>query len=319
MGSSNPSRVQLDVAASRHSPYTASQRNAQRKPRLALSTRSSSSSSQASPQSSTTGTPLKPTVSMLEEFEVEGLLGTGVPRSNSTQTGELSRSTTYQGSGFFQPYSPAATPTTSLGSISSTSHRGVPLSRTSTATTILEFPNGPTDPSYGTFDNSHISFSELGGLDSIDESVDEGSWVDTAEELSHGARPTLDMAFRCPLSDEYDSDDNVGMDATIIGLPLTYRDSTDTISYASSESASVSDTSPSSSEGSPRKRIWEISPDQYVPRPKGIPAQSVPSVLEIGMQWEREHQAELRSKGGNAANAAIGHTRRVYGDAQYLN
>lgn len=254
---------------------------------------------------------------MLEEFEVEGLLGTSVHRSNSTQTSSLSRSTTFQGSGFFQPHPFAVSPTPSLGSISLTSHRGVPLSRTSTATTILEFPDGPTDPSYGTFDHSYGSFSELGRLDSIDESIDEGSWVDTAQELRKGDRLPLDMAFRSPL-DEYDSDDNLDMGATITGLPLTYRNSSDTIS-ASSESASTSDVSPSSSEGSPRKRIWEISPEQYVPRPRGVPASSVPSVLEIGMQWEREHQTEFRSKGGNFAGAATGHIRRVHGDAQYMN
>jgi hypothetical protein len=269
-----------------------------------------------SPQSSL-GASLKPTVSMLDEFEVEGLLGECIPRSDSTQTTRLSQSVTDGASDPFQPCPLTTTSRISVRNTSTHSLKGRPLSRlSSTATTVLEFPNGPTDPSYGTLDASPSCFSGSDFESVGTEFLDDGSWIDTAQELGYAACPTSDMTFRCPLPDEYDSDDNSDMKATIVPSLLTYLDSNDSIS--SDPSATTSDT-PLSSGGFPRKRIWESRPDEYVPRPKGAPAQSVASVLEIGMQWEREQQGGSKGGGNVFANAAIGRIRRVHGDAQYMN
>ncbi|KAG8691885.1 hypothetical protein FRC11_006466 [Ceratobasidium sp. 423] len=255
---------------------------------------------------------------MVEEFEVEGLLGT-IHRNDSIQSAQTFHSAL---SGDSQLFQSCHSSFMSMGppQAASTGSKGAPLTRTSTAATVLEFPEGPTDPSYGTFDITLPSVAEFSDTDSIDSRITgEDSWVDTAQDMdpSTAARPTLDMAFRCPLPDGHDSDDDIGMNTTIVPPPLSYHDSTDTSSSPSTD-PSTSDLS-LPSQASPRKRIWEVSPEEYVPRPKGLPARSVPSVLEIGMQWEREQQGRARMRGANPANPAVGRTRRIHGDAQYMN
>ncbi|CAE6519998.1 unnamed protein product [Rhizoctonia solani] len=321
MGTSAPMRTPLDAASARHTPYAASQRNTLRKHKPESNSQSSSSSrlsraSSGSSRSSLSRACLRPTASMVEEFEVEGLLGT-IHRSDSIQSAQTFHSALSGESELFQSchssFMSAGPP-----QVASTSSKAAPLTRTSTAATVLEFPDGPAGRSYGTFDITLPSVAEFSDTDSIDSRITgEDSWVDTAQEMDHSiiARPTLNMAFRCPLPDGPDSDDDAGMDTTIIPPPLSYHDSTDTSSSPSS-GPSTSDLS-LPSQDSPRKRIWEVSPEEYVPRPKGLPARSVPSVLEIGMQWEREQQGRARTRGG--ANPTVGRARRIYGDAQYMN
>ncbi|CAE6476160.1 unnamed protein product [Rhizoctonia solani] len=318
-GSSPPKRTPLD-ASSRHSPYTPIQRNTSRKHKPSSNSQSSSSSwlsrvSSSSSRSSLSRASLRPTASMIEEFEVEGLLGT-IHRSDSIQSAQTFHSALSGDSQLFQScHSSFVSP---LQGDSHSYSKGAPLSRTSTAATILEFPEGPTDPSYGTFDITLPPMQEFSDSESTDSRMTgEDSWIDTAEEMdaSMVKPPILNMTFRSPLPDAPDSDeddDDVGMDTTIVPLPLSYRDSIQSSTSCSSSIPSTSDLS-FSSEEAPRKRIWEVSPDDYVPRPKGIPARSVASVLEIGIQWEREQQ------GRAAPSPAVGRIRRIHGDAQYMN
>ncbi|KAJ1310093.1 hypothetical protein OPQ81_006840 [Rhizoctonia solani] len=323
-GSSAPIRTPLDAASARHSPYSSSQRNTSRKPKSDSISQSSSSSwlsrvSSGSSRSSLSRACLRPTASMVEEFEVEGLLGT-IHRSDSIQSAQTFHSALSGDSQLFQSCHSSFMSTSSRPGPGTGTSKGAPLSRTNTAATVLEFPEGPTDPSYGTFDIKLPRLTELSDTESIDSlTTGEESWVDTAQEMDTSITlPPLDMTFRSPLPDGPDSDDDAGMDATLIPVPLTYHDSTDSAS-CSSAAPSSSDLS-LSSQDSPRKRIWEIAPEDYVPRPKGIPARSVASVLEIGMQWEREHQGRTRTRGGESpANPVVGRIRRIYGDAQYMN
>ncbi|CAE6347760.1 unnamed protein product [Rhizoctonia solani] len=323
-GSSAHKRTPLDAASARHSPYAVVQRNNPRKPKSDTNSQSSSSSwlsrvSSGSSRSSLSRASLRPTASMVEEFEVEGLLGT-IHRSDSIQSAQTFHSALSGDSQLFQ--SCHSSFISSLQGDSASCSKGAPLSRTSTAATILEFPEGPADPSYGTFDITLQPLPEFSDSESTDSrTTGEDSWIDTAQEMdvSFMRPPTLNMTFRSPLPDEPDSDDDAGMDTTIIPLPLTYHDSIETTS-SSSSAPSASDLSLSSDEG-PRRRIWEVSPDDYVPRPKGIPARSVASVLEIGMQWEREQQGGgARTRGpGSPPGPAVGRIRRIHGDAQYMN
>ncbi|KDN51602.1 hypothetical protein RSAG8_00147, partial [Rhizoctonia solani AG-8 WAC10335] len=255
---------------------------------------------------------------MIEEFEVEGLLGT-IHRSDSIQSAQTFHSALSSESHLFQSCNSSFISTGPLRAAPTGRSKGAPLTRTSPTATVLEFPDGPTDPSYGTFDIKLPSLAEFSDTDSIDSRISgEDSWVDTAQEMdTNVAIPhPLDKAFRSPLPDGPDSDDeDTGMDATLIPLPLMYHDSTD--------SASCSSAAPSSSDlslslqDSPRKRIWEVSPEEYLSRPKGMPARSVASVLEIGMQWERENQGGARTR--SPTSLAIGRVRRIHGDAQYMN
>jgi hypothetical protein len=256
---------------------------------------------------------------MVEEFEVEGLLET-IHRGDSIHSARSFHSALSDDSQLFQ--SCHSSFMSSLQGDGPSCSKAPPLSRTNTAATILEFPEGPADPSYGTFDIALHSMPEFSDSESTDSrTTGEDSWIDTAQEMdaSFMRPPTLNMAFRSPLPDEPDSDDDdAGMDTTIVPLPLTYHDSIETTSSSSFSAPSTSDLSLSSDEGS-RKRIWEVSPDDYVPRPKGIPARSVASVLEIGMQWERE-QGGGRTRGpGSPPSPAVGRIRRIHGDAQYMN
>lgn len=256
---------------------------------------------------------------MVEEFEVEGLLGT-IHRSDSIQSAQTFHSALSGDSQLFQSCHSSFMSTNTPQAASTSCSKAAPLSRTSTAATLLEFPQGPVGPSYGTFDIKLPPLAEFSDSESIDsQATGEESWVDTAQDMDASPilSPPLDMTFRSPLPDGADSDidDDTGMDATIIPLPLMYQDSTDSAS-CSSAAPSTSDLS-LSSQDSPRKRIWEITPEEYVPRPKGIPPRSVASVLEIGMQWERQHQGRTRTRGGE--NAAVGRIRRIYGDAQYMD
>ncbi|CAE7192228.1 unnamed protein product [Rhizoctonia solani] len=306
MGSSAPIRAPLEGASARHSPYAVSKRNPPRKHKSGSDSQSSGSSwlsrvSSSSSRTSLSRACLRPTTSMIEEFEVEGLLGS-IHRSDSIQSTESFHSALSSESHLFQ----------SCNSSFISTGKGAPLTRTSTTATLLEFPGGPRDPSYGTFDIRLPSVSELSDSDSFDSRMGEDSWVDTAREMP----PPLDMAFRSPLPTGHDSDDDDydGMDETIIPLPLVYHDSND--SACSSAAPSSSDLSLSTPE-SPRKRIWEVAAEEYVPRPKGAPVRSVASVLEIGMQWERENQGGRKPT--SPTNLAIGRIRRIHGDAQYMN
>ncbi|KAB5593685.1 hypothetical protein CTheo_2868 [Ceratobasidium theobromae] len=275
-----------------------------------------------SPRTSLLGASLKPTASMLEEFEVEELIGSCLSREDSVQSiraSSFSRSTTNGRSNLFQPHPLATTYTAPLGSTISYGSKES-LSRTSTMTTVLEFPDGPTDPSFGVFHDPRGSLPESDDFEKVDmKLLDDGSWVDTAQELQDDTSSALDMAFRSRLPDDYDSDDDANVTVTMTSVPLVYHDSTSTTSRGSSV---ITEETPSPPDDVPRKRIWETKPEHYVPRPKGVPAQSVASVLEIGMQWERESQGGLRSKGkgekGNS-NGAVGRIRRIHGDAQYMN
>ncbi|CAE6509420.1 unnamed protein product [Rhizoctonia solani] len=313
--SSAPVRTPLDAASARHSPYA----NTSRKSKSGSTSHSSSSSwlSRVSSGSSLSRACLRPTASMVEEFEVEGLLGT-IHRSDSVQSAQTFHSALSGDSHLFQSCNSSFMSEDPLEGASTGYSKSAPLSRTSTAATILEFSQGPTDPSYGTFDIRLPTVAEFSDSDSVySQTTGEDSWVDTAQEMA--MPPPLHMAFRSPLPAGHDSDDDdFGMDATIIPPPLTYHDSTDSAS-CSSAAPSSSDLSLDSPE-SPRKRIWEATPEEYVPRPKGVPARSVASVLEIGMQWEREHQVGARTRGTTSpTNPAVGRMRRIYGDAQYMN
>ncbi|CAE6523898.1 unnamed protein product [Rhizoctonia solani] len=319
-GSSAPRRAPLDA---RHAPYAATQRNTARKPKSGSDSQSSSSSwlsrvTSGTSRSSLSRACLRPTTSMIEEFEVEGLLGT-IYRSDSLQSTESFHSALSNESHLFQSCNSSFISTGPRQTAPTGCSKGAPLSRTSTAATVLEFPDGPTDPSYGTFDIKLPSLAEFSDSDSIDSRITgEDSWVDAAQDMDTSPMPlALDMTFRCPLP-AGDSDDEGGMDTTIIPPPLVYHDSTDSAS-CSSAAPSSSDLS-LSSPGSPRKRIWEVTPEEYVPRPKGIPVRSVASVLEIGMLWERENQGAGRTRGAaSPTNRAIGRVRRIHGDAQYMN
>ncbi|KAH7340568.1 hypothetical protein B0J17DRAFT_715774 [Rhizoctonia solani] len=252
-GSSAPVRTPLDAASARHSPYA----NTPRKTKSGSTSQSSSSSwlsrvSSGSSRSSLSRACLRPTASMVEEFEVEGLLGT-IHRSDSVQSAQTFHSALSSDSQLFQSCNSSF-----MSEGPSGYSKSAPLTRTSTAATVLEFSQGPTDPSYGTFDIRLPSVAEFSDSDSVySHTTGEDSWVDTAQEM---AMPLpLNMAFRSPLPGGHDSDDDdFGMDATIIPPPLTYHDSTDSAS-CSSAAPSSSDLSLSSPD-SPRKRIWEATP-----------------------------------------------------------
>ncbi|CUA75171.1 hypothetical protein RSOLAG22IIIB_01819 [Rhizoctonia solani] len=315
-GSSAPGRAPLEGASARHAPYAATQRKTPRKPKSGSDSQSSSSSwlsrVSSGSRSSLSRACLRPTTSMLEEFEVEGLLDS-IHRNDSVQSAQTFHSALSSESHLFQSCNSSFI--SAQPSLAGSSKRA-PLTRTSTSATLLEFPEGPTDPSYGTFDIKLPSLAEYSDSDSIDSRITgEDSWVEMDT-----MPPPLNMAFRSPLPAEPDSDEDedAGMEATIIPRPLIYHDSTDSAS-CSSAAPSTSDLSLSSPD-SPRKRIWEVSPEEYVPRPKGMPVRSVASVLEIGMQWERDNQGGGRTRGAaSPTNLAIGRIRRIHGDAQYMN
>ncbi|QRW27096.1 hypothetical protein RhiXN_01691 [Rhizoctonia solani] len=202
--------------------------------------------SSSSSRSSLSRASLRPTASMIEEFEVEGLLGT-IHRSDSIQSAQTFHSALSGDSQLFQScHSSFVSP---LQGDSRSYSKGAPLSRTSTAATILEFPEGPTDPSYGTFDITLPPMQEFSDSESTDSRMTgEDSWIDTAEEMdaSMVKPPILNMTFRSPLPDAPDSDedeDDVGMDTTIVPLPLSYRDSIQSSTSCSSSIPSTSDLS----------------------------------------------------------------------------
>ncbi|KAG9103022.1 hypothetical protein FRC06_000470 [Ceratobasidium sp. 370] len=311
---STPARVSAGKlgARVRHSPYPS---------RHSSTSKSSNYAGVSNPllkkpsRTSSAGASLRPTFSMLEEFEVEGLLGCGVSGQESVQS--LSRAPSSQDSlGYYPP------PTSSIDHLRGY-RQARPLARewsTATAVTILELPDGPgrEHPSCGMLGSLSGSSSES----SIDEDkVDEMSWVNTTSVPK--AIPYHFVALRS-FGDESETDsDNVSMEEIAIRLPLptplNIQDSTDTLS-SSSSSSPTTDGLPTPAESPIRKRIWEVRPEDYIPRPEGMPAQSVASVLEIGMQWERAHDVDSpRSKDEKRAIGAVGHIRRIHGDAQYMN
>ncbi|KAG8721924.1 hypothetical protein FRC08_008900 [Ceratobasidium sp. 394] len=311
-----PARLSAGKLGVRHSPYPSRHSSTSKssdytgvsKPLLKKSSRTSS------------GASLQPTFSMIEEFEVEGLLGSGVSGQESVQS--LSRASSISPSQESLSYYPP--PTSSIDHLRGYRQASArPLTRewsTATAATVLELPNGPgwEHPSCGVLG----SFSGSSSESSIsEEKVDEMSWVHATPNLK--TIPHRFAAFRS-FGDESETDsDNVSMEEIAIRVPLptplNIQDSTDTLS-SSSSSSPTTDGLPTPAESPARQRIWEVRPEDYVPRPAGMPARTVASVLEIGMQWERAHDAETpRSKDEKRAIGAVGRIRRIYGDAQYMN
>ncbi|KAG8746565.1 hypothetical protein FRC10_004417 [Ceratobasidium sp. 414] len=271
-------------------------------------------------RTSSAGASLRPTFSMLEESEVEGLLGLGVSGQESVQS--LSRAPSISPSQDSLCHYPS--PVSSIDHLRGfRRHQARPLAREwsiATAATVLELPNGPGPeyPSCGVLGNISGSSSES----SIDEEkIDEMSWVGATPVPK--SIPHHFIAFRS-FGDESETDsDNVSMEEVAIRLPfpalLNIQDSTDTLS-SSLSSSPTTDGLLTPAESPARKRIWEVRPEDYIPRPQGMPAQSVASVLEIGMQWERAHDIDSpRSKDEKRAIGAVGRIRRVHGDAQYMN
>ncbi|KAG9127049.1 hypothetical protein FRC07_000885 [Ceratobasidium sp. 392] len=318
IGPSTPARVSASGklgGSVRHTPYP-----------LRHSSKSSNSSGASNPllrKSSSTasaGARLRPTFSMLEELEVEGLLGSGISSQESMQS--LSRASSLSQSQDSLGHYPS--PTNSVDHLRGFTYyqsSARPLSREwSAATTVLEIPGGPArdHPSYGTFESFSGSSSQSSD---DDKKVDEMSWV--AATPVPILAPRRFMTLRST-GDESESDsDRVSMENIAIRLPLQFAlggdGSTDTLS-SSSSSSPTTDGLHTPAESPIRKRIWEIRPEEYIPRPQGLPPQSVASVLEIGMQWERAHQGDSpRSKDEKRAVGAVGHIRRIHGDAQYMN
>ncbi|QRW00508.1 hypothetical protein RhiJN_28526 [Ceratobasidium sp. AG-Ba] len=310
---STPSRVSASGklgAAVRHSPYA---------PRHAATSKSgySKHSVKKASLAPSVGASLRPTFSMLEEFEVDNILGPGLCSEDSVPSLSYASSSSQSDDSLDHCPSPTGSVDHLRGYIQN-QISGRPLARDwSTATTVLELPGGPSrqHPSYGleSFSGSESSVEE--------EKMDEMSWVATTSF----AKPSpCFMPFRSYGSDSETDSENVSMEEIVIRVPLPTpldtQDSTETLSSSTSSSPTSSDGLTTPSDSPIRKRIWEVRADDYVPRPQGAPPQSVASVLEIGMQWERAHQAESpRSKDEKREPGAVGHIRRVYGDAQYMN
>lgn len=254
------------------------------------------------------GASLGPTISMLEEFEVEGLLDGCASRGHAIKSASTPCVSELWGGSL--GYHPLATASSSSLSLVPKASSNPPLSREwSTATTVLEFPNGPNDPSYGE-DSSF--FGSLTQAPTVDAGLSQNdSWVDTTPTLLDTG--VSDATFRQSLDDDGDSDD---MEEVTIPSPLSPHDSVDSVSCYSSQTPIDDVLSPL--EETPRKRIWEAHPDEYIPRPQGVPARSVASVLEIGMQWERAQQSSSRTRNPKLAGA-VGRIRRLHGDGQYMN
>lgn len=264
-------------------------------------------SSSFSTRTSRIGASLGPTASMLEESEVEGLLqgcASGSRSMNSVYTPCISE---LRGGSLDYRSAPASGSSQSPRPKASSNP---PLSREwSTATTVLEFPNGPNDPSYGEDSSLFDSFTQEPAADVG--LLQDDSWVDTTPILLDTT--VAAATFRQTLDEGCDSD---GMDEVTVPSPLSPEDSIETVSRCSSHSPA--DNPPSSPEDTPRRRIWEARPEEYIPRPQGAPARSVASVLEIGMQWERAQQFSERTRNPRLAGA-VGRIRRLHGDAQYMN
>ncbi|KAF8610429.1 hypothetical protein BDV93DRAFT_517555 [Ceratobasidium sp. AG-I] len=299
-----PAPVRL-APPNRHSPYGSRQSSTQSLPGKAVTP--SSSFSHSSARTSRIGASLGPTVSMFEEFEVEGLLEGCASSSRSMNSIYTSCISELRGGSLDYRSAPASGSSQSLRPKASSNP---PLSREwSTATTVLEFPNGPNDPSYGEDSSLFGSFTQEPTIDAGLSQDD--SWVDATPILLDAT--VADATFRQPLDEDCDSDD---MDEATIPSPLSPQDSVETVSRCSSHC--FTDNAPSSPEDTPRRRIWEARPEEYVPRPQGAPARSVASVLEIGMQWERAQQSSDRTRNPRLAGA-VGRIRRLHGDGQYMN
>jgi hypothetical protein len=254
---------------------------------------------------------------MLEEFEVEGLLGSGISREDSIQSLYRAPSLSQLARDSLECYPPPARSVDSLRGYGQKKSSNS-LTRewsTATAETVLELPGGPRreHPSYGI-----LSFSGSASQSSGDGEQEEMNWIDTSPLSTHV--PSRFDAFRSDGSET--DDDNASMEEVAVRLPLpaplNEQDSMGAMSCSSS-SSSITEGLCTPAESPTRKRIWEARPEEYVPRQEGAPAQSVASVLEIGMQWERARQASPRSKDAKRANGAIGRIRRIHGDAQYMN
>ncbi|KAG8725724.1 hypothetical protein FRC12_024087 [Ceratobasidium sp. 428] len=265
---------------------------------------------------------------MLEEFEVEGLLGSGTPSQNSLQS--LSRASSLSQSQDLLGYCPPpATSVDHLRGFSFYQTSAVPLSRQqSAASTVLELPDGPGGafPSYGALSELSGSSSES----SIDETKINGTGWTNLTPLPKLTTRSL-MTFRSFGGESEGDSDHASVEESGTPYPLTFpsggHGSTDTLS-SSSSSSPVTDglVTPVDRE---RKRIWEIPADYYVPRPLGLRPQGNDSVCEIGMQWERAHANDsphtraaklgMLGKLGMIDEGAVGEIRRIHGDAQYLN
>ena len=171
-----PAPVRL-APPNRHSPYGSRQSSTQSLSRKAgaypaifaklfinvFSISVTPSSSFSHSRTSRIGASLGPTTSMFDEFEVEGLLEGCASSSRSMNSIYTPCVSELRGGSLDYRSAPASGSSQSLRPKASSNP---PLSREwSTATTVLEFPNGPNDPSYGEDSSLFGSFTQEPGVD----------------------------------------------------------------------------------------------------------------------------------------------------------
>ncbi|KAG9123390.1 hypothetical protein FRC07_015009 [Ceratobasidium sp. 392] len=168
----------------------------------------------------------------------------------------------------------------------------MPLSRqASAAPTLVESPDslGQEFPSYGTLGDLAKSLPEV--------EIDMERWAQGASEAapsgsSHstsGSSHSTSGSSHSTSGSSHSASESVYSGNSLL-VAERFIAARMRLRSPSASSRASSATEIDRAPDAERRRIWEASSKNYVPRPLGVPPKSVLSVLEIGMQYHRAQQ-----------------------------